>query len=203
MRIIALPGEKGGSGRTTTTVDLDGAQVEKGRRLLLLDTAPQAASLRSVGIVVSNLACSIHTPLSGQTTLTGLIVRSPTYDLFVVLVHHQPTANGVEITVPPSTGLRKAPSILSPNVRDNILVDCPPRLDVLLIKAVIMVSDDPDPRILRIVPCDHPQTHSYRLGNPSRVATVGQHANLRRDSRCQGSSSMLRASKDEEGEHNR
>ena len=65
MRIIALPGEKGGIGKTTTTVNLGAALVEMGRRVLLLDTDPQASCSRSVGVTVSDPARSLYATLSG------------------------------------------------------------------------------------------------------------------------------------------
>lgn len=77
MRIITLPGEKGRIGKITTTINLGVALVEMGRRVLLLDTAPQAVCSRSVGVVVSDPFCSPYTALLSQTSLTELIVRCP------------------------------------------------------------------------------------------------------------------------------
>ncbi len=79
MRVIALPGEKGGIGKTTTTVNLGAALVEMGRRVLLLDTDPQASCSRSVGVVVSDpIRSPCATPLGHIfLTETELTVRSP------------------------------------------------------------------------------------------------------------------------------
>jgi len=77
MRTIALPGDKRETGKTTTTINLGAAPVEMGRRVLLLDTAPQAVCSRSVGVVVSNPVCSPYAALLSQTSLTELVVRCP------------------------------------------------------------------------------------------------------------------------------
>jgi len=63
MRVIALPGEKGGIGKTTTTINLGAALVEMGRRVLLLDTRPQASCSLSVDVVVSDAACFLYSLL--------------------------------------------------------------------------------------------------------------------------------------------
>jgi len=78
VRIIALPGEKGGIGKTTTTVNLGAALVEMGRRVLLLNADPQVLCVRSVGVVVSDLVWPPNAALLGYTSLTKteLIVRS-------------------------------------------------------------------------------------------------------------------------------
>ena len=69
MRIIVLSGTRGRIDKVTTTVNLGAAPVEMDRRVLLLDTAPQAACSRSVGVVVSALFCFPHTALLSQTSL--------------------------------------------------------------------------------------------------------------------------------------
>lgn len=78
MCIIALPGEKGGIGKTATTIKLDAVSVEMGRRVLLLYTDPQAPCPRSVGGVVSDPARSLYATLSAYISLTELIVHSST-----------------------------------------------------------------------------------------------------------------------------
>jgi len=141
MRVIALPGEKGGIGKTTTTVNLGAALVEMGRRVLLLDTDPQTSCSRSVGVTVSDPARSLYAALSGQASLTDLIVKSPTYDIFVVPAHRRLATIGVEITVHPDTRLRKALSVLPQDAYDYVLIDCPPRLNLLPINAITAAGE--------------------------------------------------------------
>jgi hypothetical protein len=79
VRIIALPGEKGRIGKTTTTVNLGVALVETGRRILLLNTDPQTFCSRSVGVAASDpIRSPCATPLGHIfLTETELTVRSP------------------------------------------------------------------------------------------------------------------------------
>jgi cellulose biosynthesis protein BcsQ len=80
MCIIALPGEKGGIGKSTTTISLDVVSVEMGRRVLLLYTRPQEPCSRSVGGVVSDPARFLYVALSGHTPLTELPLHSSTME---------------------------------------------------------------------------------------------------------------------------
>jgi len=176
MRVIALPGEKGGIGKTTTTVNLGAALVEMGRRVLLLDTDPQASCSRSVGVVVSDPARSLYAALSGQASLTDLIVKSPTCDIFVVPAHRRLATIGVEITVHPDTRLRKALSALSQDAYDYVLIDCPPRLDLLPINAITAAGELLIPLTLEVLP-----THTLPtlMRTINEVRTFGDNPGLR------------------------
>jgi len=184
MRVIALPGEKGGIGKTTTTVNLGAALVEMGRRVLLLDTDPQASCSRSVGVVVSDPARSIYAALSGQASLTDLIVKSPfgkaqgrpTCDIFVVPAHRRLATIGVEITVHPDTRLRKALSVLPQDAYDYVLIDCPPRLDLLPINAITAAGEVLIPLTLEVLP-----THTLPtlMRTINEVRTFGDNPDLR------------------------
>ncbi|MDY7079979.1 MAG: ParA family protein [Chloroflexota bacterium] len=176
MRIIALPGEKGGIGKTTTTVNLGAALVEMGRRVLLLDTDPQMSCSRSVGVVVSDPARSLYAALSGQASLIDLIVKSPTCDIFVVPAHRRLATIGVEITVHPDTRLRKALSVLPQDAYDYVLIDCPPRLDLLPINAITAAGELLIPLTLEVLP-----THTLPtlMRTINEVRTFGDNPGLR------------------------
>jgi chromosome partitioning protein len=176
MRVIALPGEKGGIGKTTTTVNLGAALVEMGRRVLLLDTDPQASCSRSVGVSVSDSARSLYAALAGQASLADLTVESPTCDLFVVPAHRQLATLGVEITVHPDTRLRKTLSALPDDAYDYVLIDCPPRLDLLPINALTAAGEVLIPLTLEVLP-----THTLPtlMRTINEVRTFGDNPDLR------------------------
>lgn len=176
MRVIALPGEKGGIGKTTTTVNLGAALVEMGRRVLLLDTDPQASCSRSVGVTVSDPARSLYAALSGQASLTDLIVKSPTCDIFVVPAHRRLATIGVEIAVHPDTRLRKALSVLPQDAYDYVLINCPPRLDLLPINAITAAGEVLIPLTLEVLP-----THTLPtlMRTINEVRTFGDNPGLR------------------------
>jgi chromosome partitioning protein len=176
MRTIALPGEKGGIGKTTTTVNLGAALVEMGRRVLLLDTDPQASCARSVGVFVPDPSRSLYAALTGQSPLTELIARSPTCSLDVVPGHRKLATAGVEITVHPDTRLRKALEALPQDVYDYVLIDCPPRLDLLPINAITAAGEVLIPLTLEILPT---QTLPALLRTVDEVRTFGDNAGLR------------------------
>jgi len=176
MRVIALPGEKGGVGKTTTTLNLGAALAEMGRRVLLLDADPQCALSRSVGVVVSDPGRSLHAALTGQAPLPELIVSSPTCSLHIVPAHRRLATAGVEITVHPDGRLRKALAALPQDLYDYVLIDCPPRLDLLPLNALTAADEVLIPLTLEVLPT---QTLPGLMKTINEVRTFGDNPSLK------------------------
>lgn len=141
MRILAIVNQKGGSGKTTTSVNLAAALGEKGRRVLLIDLDPQASTSAWYGI---------------QAVGKGLLDVFTRGDELIDQV--QATAVlGVDV-VPCSTWLANAEKVLAdvagaelllqrqlrklPADRwDYVLIDCPPTLGVLTVNALAAATE--------------------------------------------------------------
>lgn len=140
-KIISIANEKGGVGKTTTTMNLGVALKEKGSRVLLIDLDQQANLSDYLGhvSVTYTISDAIYLKSSGHPV---------DYDTFV-----QTNSNGVDY-IPSSKMLASVTSILSstPNsqyilkeiLRDNyfekydyILIDCRPSLDLLVVNAFV------------------------------------------------------------------
>jgi chromosome partitioning protein len=141
MRTIAITNHKGGSGKTTTTVNLAAALAEVGRRILLIDLDPQASATTWCGIKDGGRGLldvftdnrSI-TPLITQTAITGLdIVASSAW-----LVGAEKALSG---EVGAETILRRNLDRLPAKSWDYVLVDCAPSLGILTINALAGVRE--------------------------------------------------------------
>ena len=140
MRTIAVVNHKGGSGKTTTAVNVGAALAETGRRVLLIDLDPQASASRWLG--VRDGGRLLLDALCGGGRLEDLVATTP--------------QRGVEL-VPSSTWLLTAERALlgqpgadhrlvsllaGADARwDYLLIDCPPALGLLTVNAFAAVEE--------------------------------------------------------------
>ena len=75
VRIIALPNQKGGVGKTTSTINIGIGLAQFGRTVLLADLDPQAHLTYSLGIPAHELEATIYEVLRGQTTLEKVMLQ--------------------------------------------------------------------------------------------------------------------------------
>jgi chromosome partitioning protein len=134
-RIIALANQKGGVGKTTSTINLGAALAECGRRVLLVDVDPQASLTDALGIDASALPHSIYDVLTDGLALTTIVqqvgtltVAPATIDLAVA-----------EMQLLNEVGREQILSDALATVvdaYDEVLIDCPPSLGILTINAL-------------------------------------------------------------------
>jgi chromosome partitioning protein len=139
MRVIAIANHKGGSGKTTTAVNLAAALAEHNRRVLLLDLDPQASASHWLG--VDDRPAGVAEVLTDGVELTQLVRPTPSAGLDLV-----PGSDGLaraERRLAQEVGaevvLRRHLQRLSAwreNTWDYALLDCPPSLGVLTLNAL-------------------------------------------------------------------
>lgn len=142
MRIIAVTNQKGGSGKTTTSINLSAALVERGYKVLLVDMDPQFNCTTGVGIEVQDEQKTVydllldknrnHVDVIQQTDFSGL-------DIIPASLH----LAGAELELPQVVGseflLREA---LEPiKGYDYICIDCPPSLGRLTLCSLSAATD--------------------------------------------------------------
>ena len=141
MRSIAVMNQKGGVGKTTTSVNLAAALARRGKRVLLIDMDPQAHATLHLGVEISADTRSIYDVMTDDDTLEA-VKRKAAENLWIVPSHLD--LAGAEVELAGAVGrdfiLRdKLPA--DPQMYDYLIIDCPPSLGVLTINALTAVRE--------------------------------------------------------------
>ncbi len=136
LKIFAITNQKGGVGKTTTTINLAASLADKGKRVLLVDLDPQGNATMGSGVDKHSLDKSVYHMLLGLHTPAEVRVKAKVgYD---VIPSNRELA-GAEIELVElehrDTRLRDALNELQGDY-DFVLMDCPPALNMLTINAL-------------------------------------------------------------------
>ena len=137
-RIIAIANQKGGVGKTTTAVNLATAFAEAGRRVLLIDLDPQGNASTGLGFSPAARGLTSYDLLRGDSELDSTMVATVVLRLF--LVPASPDLAGIELEMAQEN---RRESLLARMLRgqisafDDVLIDCPPSLNLLTINALV------------------------------------------------------------------
>jgi chromosome partitioning protein len=142
-RIITVANQKGGVGKTTTTVNLAAALAMHGVRVLVIDLDPQGNASTALGVDHRSGVPSIYEVLLGDRPLDDVIVRSGEADgLYCAPATIDLAGAEIELVsvVARESRLRRAIAGMRRDV-DYILVDCPPSLGLLTVNALVAARE--------------------------------------------------------------
>jgi chromosome partitioning protein len=135
-RILAIANQKGGVGKTTTSINLAASLALAGRRVLLIDLDPQGNATMGSGIEKRSLRVSIYQVLLGSLELAQAKVRAgANYD--VVPANRELAGAEIELVDLPEreTRLKRALEPLQAHY-EFVLIDCPPALNLLTVNGL-------------------------------------------------------------------
>lgn len=137
-RILAVANQKGGVGKTTTSINLAACLARMQKRVLLVDLDPQGNATMGSGIDKNALSLSVYETITGQCLVRDAIVFSGEAGYHVLPGNSDLTAAEVELMKGESgeQQLKKALQTVTGDF-DYILIDCPPSLNMLTLNALV------------------------------------------------------------------
>lgn len=136
-KIMAIANQKGGVGKTTTTINLSAALAEKGKRVLIIDMDPQGNTSSGLGVDKDELETTVYQMMIGDNTFEECVQRD-VFENLDVLASNVNLA-GIEIEMMDIENRNYVLRDIIAEIEhqyDYILIDCPPSLNTLTINSM-------------------------------------------------------------------
>jgi chromosome partitioning protein len=137
MSVIALVNQKGGVGKSTTTVNLGAYLVSHGKKVLLIDMDPQANATTGLGFRPENFEINIYNVISGKALLRDAVIKTSLLGLDLVAATQDLAGATIELVEATEREYKFHNAIKDVKSEyDYILIDCPPSLGLLTINSL-------------------------------------------------------------------
>jgi chromosome partitioning protein len=141
-RIIAVANQKGGVGKTTTTINLAASMADEGWRVLIVDLDPQANATTGLGVSTRDLDHSIYDVLLQHTTAAEARCGTATPNLDLLPSSLALAGAEIELVTAFSREHRLERALAGiVDDYDIVLIDCPPALGLLTINALVVAGE--------------------------------------------------------------
>jgi chromosome partitioning protein len=150
-RIIAIANQKGGVGKTTTSINLSACIAAKGKKVLVIDIDPQGNTTSGYGIEKNELENTMYELMLGDCSIEDCIIKNVIPNISILPSNVNLAAAEIELI-----GVEKKEYIIKNEVDwvkdryDFIIIDCPPSLNLLTVNA--MTTAD---RVLVPIQCEY------------------------------------------------
>lgn len=137
-KIISICNQKGGTGKTTTTINLTSALLEYNKKILLVDLDPQGNATSGLGISKSEISKSVYEVLLNQVDVDEVIRKDVLIGLDVLPTNLNLTGAEIELVgvISRETRLKKAIEKIRDRY-DYVIIDSPPSLGLLTLNALV------------------------------------------------------------------
>ena len=146
-RIFTVANQKGGVGKTTTTVNLAAALARSGARVLVIDLDPQGNASTALGVEHRAETVSVYDVIINDEPMSGAVQKSPEFEALYCLpatIHLAGAEIELVSLVAREQRLRTALDLFldqSPELFHYVFIDCPPSLGLLTINAFVAARE--------------------------------------------------------------
>ena len=140
-KVISLINQKGGVGKTTTSINLAASLALLGKKILLIDLDPQCNATTGIGLNKGDIERSIYNVFNGTSSIEEAIVKTRYKNLHVLPANINLAGIDIELEQTNYSGTSKAERLKYhidriKNEYDYILIDCPPALGIITTNAL-------------------------------------------------------------------
>ena len=136
-KIIAIANQKGGVGKTTTSINLSACLASKGKKVLVIDTDPQGNTTSGFGIEKNELDNTIYELILSEVSIKECILNDVISGVSIIPSNVNLAAAEIElIGVDRKEFILKRETEWIKDSYDYIIIDCPPSLNMLTINAM-------------------------------------------------------------------
>ncbi len=141
-RIIAIANQKGGVGKTTTTINLGAAIAESGKKVLIIDLDPQSNTTTGLGVSTKDLNSSVYKVIIEENTASETIISVGIKNLYLLPSSLELAGAEIELVTAFSREQRLTRALDEVvSDYDFIIIDCPPALGLLTVNALCFANE--------------------------------------------------------------
>ena len=140
-KIIAVANQKGGVGKTTTTINLGAAMARAGRRVLLIDLDPQGNASTGLGVDAQHRQVTTYDLLTGDAVPDEAAQKTTVENLLIIAATTDLSSADINLIANEKRSFMLHDALRQPSIDnlelDYILIDCPPSLNILTVNAMV------------------------------------------------------------------
>ncbi|MFB3919687.1 sporulation initiation inhibitor Soj [Candidatus Velamenicoccus archaeovorus] len=140
-KIIAVCNQKGGTGKTTTSINLSVYLALEGHRVLLIDSDPQGNSTSGLGIDKNSIEKSLYHILINHVEAKDVVLKTKVENLFLIPSNIDLIGAEVELVEEAQREVRLKRSLDAiKDTFDYVIIDCPPSLGILTLNSLVAAT---------------------------------------------------------------
>ena len=136
-KFVAIANQKGGVGKTTTTINLSMGLRQAGRKVLLVDLDPQGNATTGSGIEKREIGAGVYEVLLGTVALNDAVMKVDSTGLDVLPANQELAGAEIELVDVIGREARLKSALAECSGYDYVLLDCPPALSLLTVNGLV------------------------------------------------------------------